>query len=365
MLWASVRMNSVKWSSPMSLNTSEARLYLPRSAVASIQHPMMSLPSSSNQSYVPQDISSSLQLSLPRLPSLDNTFGAVLLGSSYTEDHGYYIATAGDLPYRSMHPYVVIYYYLTTNYFNPTALLSGVWSLRLLPVVTGTLIVVCHSFYARRIYLLGTRYRTVVGLVIVFMVGELAFVIASTTEAFIQPSFAEWEKYTWLISTAFGFAVAADMVLTSTLIYILRASRTGFKSTDSLIDVLVVYTINTGLLTGFFSIMSLVFAVACPDNLIYVSLNMLSTRTYANSVLAVLNSRRSLNDRGAFGVDAGTFGMCAFESTGRTVFGSTESPPTPDRVGATTWNRRMAPSRSDALTFLSYRHSARLKIPGA
>ncbi|KAI0788095.1 hypothetical protein C8Q74DRAFT_1366869 [Fomes fomentarius] len=211
------------------------------------------------------------------------------------------------------------YYYLTENYFYPVALLNGVWSLRLLPVVTGTLIFLCHGFYARRIYLMGTQYRIIVGFVIFFMIGELAFVIASTVEAFhifIQISFVKWANYTWLISIGFGFAVSADAVLTCTLIYILRGSRTGFTATDSLIDVLIVYTINTGMLLQ---------AVAYPKNLIYVSFNMISTRTYANSVLAVLNSRRSLNDRCAFGVgNPGSFGMCAFEKTCSTAMGTAE-----------------------------------------
>ncbi|KAI0353798.1 hypothetical protein OH77DRAFT_1427101 [Trametes cingulata] len=146
------------------------------------------------------------------------------------------------------------------------------------------------------------------------MIGELGFVIASTTEAFLQPSFATWEHFTWLISAGFGCAVGADIVLTTSLICILHRSRTGFKSTDSMIDVLIVYTINTGLLTGMFSTLSLVFAVVAPNNLIYVGLNMVSTRSYANSVLAVLNSRRSLIERRLAQLDAGTFGMSALDS---------------------------------------------------
>ncbi|KAH9902502.1 hypothetical protein C8Q73DRAFT_777786 [Cubamyces lactineus] len=213
------------------------------------------------------------------------------------------------------------YYYLTTNYFNPLALLSGVWS-QLLPVVTGTVIFVCHGFYARRVYLIGGLYRPLVFVIAGFMLGELAFVIAATTESFIQATFAAWEHYTWLISAGFGCAVGADLVLTTSLIVVLHRSRTGFRSTDSMIDILIIYTINTGLLTGIFSLLSLIFAIVEPSNLIYVALNMVSTRSYANSVLAVLNSRRSLVERRFAQLDAGTFGMSALDSDTKRPTGS-------------------------------------------
>ncbi|KAL1949768.1 hypothetical protein VTO73DRAFT_8649 [Trametes versicolor] len=308
---------------------------------------------------------------MPSVPALDNTFGAVLIGTciglifyglTAHQTYRYFRLYPNDVSVlkvlvtvlmcvglRSWHAFVApltqspcrsletfhttlcihmwySYYYLTTNYFNPVSLLSGVWSLRLIPVVTGTVIFVCHSFYARRVYLIGGLYRPLVAIVILLMFGELSFVVASTTEAFLQPSFASWEHFTWLISAGFGCAVGADVVLTSALTFVLHRSRTGFKSTDSMIDVLIVYTINTATLPAYytpltwllalrlFSVLSLVFAVVFPNNLIYVALNMVSTRSYANSVLAVLNSRRSLVERRFAELEAGTFGMSALDS---------------------------------------------------
>ncbi|KAI0325099.1 hypothetical protein GY45DRAFT_1375029 [Cubamyces sp. BRFM 1775] len=282
---------------------------------------------------------------LPPVPKLDNTFGAVLLGTCFGlilygltshQTYRYFRLYPNDVPIikalvivlmslETFHTALCIhmcYYYLTTNYFNPLALLSGVWSLRLLPVVTGTVIFVCHGFYARRVYLIGGLYRPLVVVIAGFMLGELAFVIAATTESFVQATFAAWERYTWLISAGFGCAVGADLVLTTSLILVLHRSRTGFKSTDSMIDILIIYTINTGLLTGIFSLLSLIFAVVEPSNLIYVALNMVSTRSYANSVLAVLNSRRSLVERRFAQLDAGTFGMSALDSDTKRPGGS-------------------------------------------
>ncbi|KAI0667833.1 hypothetical protein C8Q78DRAFT_951675, partial [Trametes maxima] len=318
---------------------------------------------------------------LPTVPALDNTFGAVLLGTCFGlmlygltvhQSYRYFRLYPNDVPilklmvFKTLHFVSSVHRYLhrawsprlggyhilllqliskcldsatrahirrekieklekleqclypsralyfTTNYFNPTALLSGVWSLRLVPIVTGLVIFVCHSFYARRVYLIGGLYRPLVAGVVrpPIFPSLKAFIM----RRFIQPSFASWSQFTWLISAGFGCAVGADLILTSTLICVLCRSRTGFKSTDSMIDVLIVYSINTGLITGIFSLLSLIFAVVAPNNLIYIGLNMVSTRSYANSVLAVLNTRRSLVERRLAELDAGTFGMSGLDA---------------------------------------------------
>ncbi|KAH9848437.1 hypothetical protein C2E23DRAFT_889091 [Lenzites betulinus] len=227
---------------------------------------------------------------LPVLPALDNTFGAILIGTCV----GLILyGLTGHQTYR--------YFRL---YANDVPILKAL----------GTVIFVCHSFYVRRLYLVGGLYKPLIALVITLMFGELGFVIAATAKVFHQPSFVSWERFTWLISAGFGCAVGADVVLTSSLICVLQRRRTGFKSTDSMIDVLIVYTINTGLLTGLFSLLSLIFAVVDPNNFIYIGLNMISTRCYANSVLAVLNSRRSLVERRFAELEAGTFGMSALDT---------------------------------------------------
>ncbi|OJT15849.1 hypothetical protein TRAPUB_1501 [Trametes pubescens] len=40
--------------------------------------------------------------------------------------------------------------------------------------------------------------------------------------------------------------MVSDTMLTALLVYILRCKRTGFKSTDTMIDFLVLYAVNTG-----------------------------------------------------------------------------------------------------------------------
>ncbi|KAJ8486846.1 hypothetical protein ONZ51_g4586 [Trametes cubensis] len=191
------------------------------------------------------------------------------------------------------------YYYLVTNFFNPIILPKrGVWSISFLPACASSIMIVSQIFFARRVYLIGAGYRYLVALAVLFLIGESAFSLAASIEANIVTGFDQFYGLTWLISACFAMAAAADFLLTGGLIVVLRRSRTGFKRTDNLIDILIIYAINTGMIIGFSNILSLTLAAAMPRNLIYVGVNIITAKLYANCFLAVLNSRKRLASRG-------------------------------------------------------------------
>ncbi|KAI0788180.1 hypothetical protein C8Q74DRAFT_1366942 [Fomes fomentarius] len=233
---------------------------------------------------------------LPRaaLPSIDETFGAVLIGSfiglmlyglTVHQTFRYFCMYPGDARFLkatvfllfltdTLHTVVcfhINYHYLVVNYFNPFGLLSGVWSIR--PSA-------CHD---RDVTLL------------------------------------RWRRFTWIISGIFGSAVATDIMLTTTLIIYLRSNRTGYKQTDSMLNIMTVYTINTGLLTSTLSFFGFIFALVQPATLVYAAVSIPATKSYAISVLSVLNSRSILRD--VIGSprldDFGAFGMRALLSATR------------------------------------------------
>ncbi|KAL1938060.1 hypothetical protein VTO73DRAFT_12071 [Trametes versicolor] len=116
---------------------------------------------------------------------------------------------------------------------------------------------------------------------------------ATTVQGIKIHTFQRFQHYTWMDSVAFAAAVASDALTTGVLIYVLKASRTGFKKTDHIIDRLMLYAVNTGFLTGVFDLLALIFAVVYPDNLVYFAFSIVATKVYANSLLAVLNTRHS------------------------------------------------------------------------
>ncbi|KAI0357144.1 hypothetical protein OH77DRAFT_1519581 [Trametes cingulata] len=270
---------------------------------------------------------------LPKLPSLDNTFGALLLGSfvgliqyGWTANQCYtYFRTypkdrwilkglvTAVLVLETLHSALcmhICYYYLTTNYFNPPALQTGVWSINLLGVVTGAVILASQSFFLRRVYLIGRQFRPLVALAAVLLFGEFGFATAVTIDTFVHPTLHN-SNQAWMNSAGVGMAVLADTILTAALIFSLHRSRTGIRRTDSIIDLLIMYAINTGLVTGIMNLLSLVFALAMPNNLIYAGIVIVATKLYANSMMAVLNSRRSLQEQGSGYVHTTSYDMSA------------------------------------------------------
>ncbi|KAH9902444.1 hypothetical protein C8Q73DRAFT_4440 [Cubamyces lactineus] len=274
--------------------------------------------------------------SLPHVPSLNNQMGVVLIctcigcmlfGLTTHQTYRYFRLYPTDgwrlkafvlvlLLLDTFHSVLSIhicYYYLVNNYFFPLSLLNGVWSIRLIIVETGCVIVLAHCFYARRMFLLSGGRVIPILLIGLLLVTEFALCIASTVEAFLQPAFSQYEHFTWLICSALGTAVFVDLFVTASLIVYLRRSRTGFKRTDSLVDILMVYAINTGLSTSVISLAAAITAITMPDNHIYSGIYIIASKMYANSLLAVLNSRRSIIDRGLEGFETGSFGMKVVE----------------------------------------------------
>ena len=80
-----------------------------------------------------------------------------------------------------------------------------------------------------------------------------------TRRRFIQVTFEQFLKVSWLITVGYAMAVGADGILAVSLLNVVRKSRQNFKREEPSLDIAVVYIINTGLLTSILSILSLIF----------------------------------------------------------------------------------------------------------
>ncbi|EIW57939.1 uncharacterized protein TRAVEDRAFT_72852 [Trametes versicolor FP-101664 SS1] len=252
-------------------------------------------------------------LAPPAVPALDNTYGVLLLGTSFglllqgvIMHQGYRYACLPAYKQDSLYTKTMValvliletwhsaismhavYFYLTTNYFNPAVLFQGVWYVSLFqwPQVLSS------HFFARRLWLVDRKFRPLVVFVIFLLLGEAALSTTISVEAFIQPNLVTFESVSsWMVNATLGMIIAADVLLTTLLTIVLRRSRTGFQSTDSVLNILIVYTINTGLLTGALSTLSFLLAIFFPHTFFADGMNMCIAKLYANSLLAVLNSR--------------------------------------------------------------------------
>ncbi|TBU52535.1 hypothetical protein BD310DRAFT_1043002 [Dichomitus squalens] len=188
----------------------------------------------------------------------------------------------------------VCYYYLVVNYAKPEALLKQRWSLTSLPVWTALIAFVSQLFFIRRVSLITPRFHIVIAVVALGLLSELGLTFFSLA-AIIIPSFTAKDAAV-LGAAAFGMAGLADVALTTALVVSIWKSRRGRArpQSESWIDVVQLYAVNTGAATCFFDLLTFVVGLALPpaQTLVLASLGCIVARLYCNTFLAVLNSRQ-------------------------------------------------------------------------
>ncbi|OSC96318.1 hypothetical protein PYCCODRAFT_1379399 [Trametes coccinea BRFM310] len=262
-----------------------------------------------------------MEFATPSSPgtSLDDTFGAFLIGTLFAvmlygmtihQVYQYFrFHSDGErwnkclvcLSHNTLETFHVIlcihacYYYFIRSFGNWDELAVGVWVVSDLYYVRMEISLPLCSFFARRVYLISASYRVVVLIAVVLLFGELG--------EFSLPRFAHFQKFTWLISAGAAMAVVADGLLTCILVTVLRKNMTGIKRMDTIVDTLILYTVTTDetdyLVLSLVNLLSFIFSLLSPSNLIYTAFGVVSTKLYANSLLAALNSRKYLADRAA------------------------------------------------------------------
>ncbi|CAE6373621.1 unnamed protein product [Rhizoctonia solani] len=192
------------------------------------------------------------------------------------------------------------YHYTIINYANPAALQFNNWSLNFEVFFTAVITFMVQAFFARRAWFftrrIGSRFTTtrktqLLGVII----GTLAFMglvfgFMSFVMTFVLGRFSRFIDYRWLVGLWLGSASLCDVVVVYMLSTALMTQRTGFGRTDALINKLLWYTINTGLLTSIFAIADLI-CFCTMNNLVHFGFNMALGKLYTNTLLATLNAR--------------------------------------------------------------------------
>ncbi|KAH9939755.1 uncharacterized protein BXZ73DRAFT_75926 [Epithele typhae] len=265
--------------------------------------------------------------SLPQIPALDDTFGAlvvdtfldlILYGISLNQIYAYFDSYASEklglkllkkqvatiLVLETLYTVTtahICYHYLVINYFNPANLVVSVWHNRSLNVSVfyrlQPIVNIAHNPHW-----LGLLYRYDSGGRADFRMGLLMNAPAATYIAWTSGSFAILTDIEWMLTCGTSLALAADTILAGMLVKVLRDSRTGITKTDTMLNVIIMYTVNTGLLTRSPLIRPhirlRIQAVKYPHNLWNAITGFPNIRLYSNCMLAALNARKSLAERG-------------------------------------------------------------------
>lgn len=103
----------------------------------------------------------------------------------------------------------------------------------------------------------------------------------------------------WMSYYPLSVYTGTDTIIAASLCYLLYTNRTGYRRTDSLLNTLMLYTVNTGIITSICSLAAIIALKTSPHTFIVAAIEFLLTKIYVNSFLAMLNARNSLRDSGA------------------------------------------------------------------
>ncbi|KAE9403119.1 hypothetical protein BT96DRAFT_936661 [Gymnopus androsaceus JB14] len=315
------------------------------------------------------------------LPSFNDTLGALYIGSTFaTALYGVtcaqtfwyftsprsrvdnwampglvlvvFVTSALDTVYQCFYS-AGMYRFLVTDFVNPAALSAG-------GPTSGSKMQVSLVFFCRRLWIISaTAYRQPVRIALVALTVALSLLncgkypicllvdipstyipvlpgawIACTAVSVLgytqhrignmenPPSYTYSHldnKAAWNISNASG--IAFDTILTIALTSSLYRARSGIRKTNHVINLIIIATVQTNLITTFFSIAQLFLVL--PHATVYAGLSAILPKSYINSFLATLNSRDYLQTKLE---DNTTVNLMTLESMTHRRFGSSQDP---------------------------------------
>ncbi|PIL28936.1 hypothetical protein GSI_08983 [Ganoderma sinense ZZ0214-1] len=189
-----------------------------------------------------------------------------------------------------------LYGYMVTDFGRPDQLSVTPISLAVEEGVTVVIATLCQLFFAHRLWVFSKHNKFLTFAIVALALGGLGPGIAITIHLFVNKEiFTLGSDYIRILSGfANGLAAVCDIVIAAGLCWYLQTGRTGYKRTDNIVDKLIVYAINRGVLTTACQTAHMITAVAFPGHFYFIPFAFCLGKFYCNTVLATLNVRQSL-----------------------------------------------------------------------
>ncbi|KAL7279141.1 hypothetical protein ACG7TL_006981 [Trametes sanguinea] len=166
-------------------------------------------------------------------------------------------------------------------------------------VVNAVLVCIVQLFYASRVYTLSRNSKLLISLCVqtILIFATLALSIVLCVKSITIHSLGDLYTVAGVGIALNSVSAATDLLLSGSLCYLLVRSRTGSAGTTRLINRLLLFCLNTGLLTTLCAITALAMLVSFPGSSLYVIFYFTGGRLYSISLIGTLNARADLRRR--------------------------------------------------------------------
>ncbi|RPD69294.1 hypothetical protein L226DRAFT_280182 [Lentinus tigrinus ALCF2SS1-7] len=171
-----------------------------------------------------------------------------------------------------------VYAYLISGFADFANFIAVHWSVGV-AIASSVAVALCvQGYYTWRVYVVSGRFALWSAVIAFCALARVGFGIGSTCLTYIYPNWLQLRELKVGLATVsggLGAAALVDLLVALTLTFYLKRNRTGFhKESNSMVNKILVYTVNTGAITGAASL----------------------TKLYANSFLGSLNARTHLRN---------------------------------------------------------------------
>ncbi|KAJ7890605.1 hypothetical protein B0H14DRAFT_1111775 [Mycena olivaceomarginata] len=169
------------------------------------------------------------------------------------------------------------------------------WSLGASIIATYVITSMVQALYVMRVYMLS-KNLWISTFIALLSVAQLGFGLFLWEDLFAADSLSALHEPKGQIGGSVELAATTlcDITISVALWWYLHKGRTGFASTERMIDKLILYMVNLGLLTSVASLLTLILWLVLPKSFAFVSLTLIRSKLYCNAMLVTLNYRRTV-----------------------------------------------------------------------
>ncbi|KAI0723614.1 hypothetical protein C8Q76DRAFT_400692 [Earliella scabrosa] len=195
-----------------------------------------------------------------------------------------------------------IYEYLI-RHFADFQFMAGInWGVGVTVLTEVVLAVFVQAFYVRRVWIMSDKSIWLALSISLILAAKLGFGIASAVLSYKFPFWIPYRDQTTslvTVSGGLGAAALADITVALALTYYLLKGRNKWhKESNSRINKIIVYAVNTGAITGAASVIAVILYATMPSSLVFLGLVEIQGKLYANSLLGSLNARAAIQRSG-------------------------------------------------------------------
>ncbi|KAK0434544.1 uncharacterized protein EV420DRAFT_1653918 [Desarmillaria tabescens] len=193
----------------------------------------------------------------------------------------------------------ILHHYLVDNFGNTDQMQIIIHSFDAEIMMTAVVVLIVELFFVVRIYKLNSQNWLVPAVITVLALGSFGSCTAFVVAQIQDDSFMGLQKNDRVATiTAFnGSAALADILITIALSWNLSRSRTGIPRTNNVIQKMLTYIINRGLLVTVIQTLTLIMYSVEQTNLHWMPTHLSINKVYVITMLAILNTRPALREQ--------------------------------------------------------------------